>query len=87
MAVKTITITEEAYDSMKRLKSGGESFSDLFLRLTSKTATVKDIRGFLHHSPEEAAEFARRVRAVHEGLGKSLGERIEYVRTRLKRTY
>ena len=75
MAVKTITVTEEAYGSLKRLKSENESFSDLFLRLADASTTAKDILGFLRHSPEEAAKFARRVRAVHEGLHAEL-ERV-----------
>ena len=47
MAVKTITVTEDAYDTMKRLKKGDESFSDLFLRIGNKPLTCKDIEGIL----------------------------------------
>ncbi|AKG92208.1 hypothetical protein GAH_00440 [Geoglobus ahangari] len=34
MAHKTLTISEEAYNTLKRLKKEGESFSDVILRIT-----------------------------------------------------
>lgn len=85
MVTKTITITEDAYDSIVRLKHEGESFSELFLRLSSKPLLVKDLVGILRHTPEEAREFADRVKKIHEELGKGWEERIADVRARLKR--
>lgn len=84
MTTKTITVTEDAYAAVRRLKNETESFSDLFLRLGKRCVTVSDIRGILKHTPEQAAEFSARVRAVHERLGKGFEERKEYVRARLK---
>ncbi len=40
---KLISVKEEAYDRLKRLKSKDDSFSDVILRLTSN----KDQRGIL----------------------------------------
>jgi predicted CopG family antitoxin len=37
MAHKTLTISEEAYAALARMKSRGESFTDVVLRLTAKT--------------------------------------------------
>jgi predicted CopG family antitoxin len=37
MAHKTLTISEEAYSALYRLKSRGESFTEVILRLTAKT--------------------------------------------------
>ncbi len=37
MAHKTLTISEEAYAALSRLKSRGESFTEVILRLTAKT--------------------------------------------------
>ncbi len=84
MTTKTITVTEDAYTAIRRLKDESESFSDLFLRLGGRYLTVNDIVGILKHTPEQAEEFATRVRAVHERLGKGFEERKEYVRARLK---
>lgn len=48
MAVKTLTITEGAYERLKRLKREGESFSELFLRLSDeKRSTALSIYGIL----------------------------------------
>lgn len=51
MVVKTITITEEAYRSLKARKAGEESFSDVILRLTRRRP-LRDFVGIL--SPESA---------------------------------
>jgi len=40
MAVKTLTITEQAYNRIKSMKEGDESFSELFLRITSGNINV-----------------------------------------------
>jgi predicted CopG family antitoxin len=37
MAHKTLTISEDAYAALARLKAGGESFTDVILRITAKT--------------------------------------------------
>jgi predicted CopG family antitoxin len=85
MAIKTITVTEDAYQAVKRLKKGEESFSDLFLRLGGKSITAKDILGVLKHVPEETAALKRSVREIHEELSRGMEKRIEDVRSRLKR--
>jgi predicted CopG family antitoxin len=36
MAHKTLTISEEAYDALSRLKNGNESFTDVILRLSKQ---------------------------------------------------
>lgn len=85
MAVKTITVTEDAYEAIKRLKQGDESFSDLFLRISSKSITINDLAGILKHTPGEAEEFRKRVLDVHKRLGEGMRRRIEDVRSRLER--
>ena len=47
MVVKTITVTEEAYNSFKQLKQSDESFSDLMKRISGGRKTVNDIYGAL----------------------------------------
>ncbi len=38
--VKTITVTEDAYDSFKRMKHGDESFSDVMLRVSKENIGI-----------------------------------------------
>ena len=87
MSIKTITVTEDAYEAMKRLKFEDESFSELFKRLSSKNATARDILGMLKHSPEESKAFRRRVKEAGDRLDKGIREGIEDVRSRLKRNH
>ena len=47
MAVKTITVTEEAYNGLKGLKRKDESFSKLLIRLTKGRNTLKEMLGAL----------------------------------------
>jgi predicted CopG family antitoxin len=43
---KVISLSEEAYKALKRLKGEGESFSDVVMRMT-KTAEPKSLLGFM----------------------------------------
>lgn len=66
MVVKTITITEDAYEKMRRLKREDESFSKLFLRLSGeKRSTAKSLYGILKGEDTEklleaSADFRKR---------------------------
>lgn len=51
MAHKTITISEEAYRSLARLKSGNESFTEAILRLTSQKGSASSLLDFLQRLP------------------------------------
>ena len=44
MGTKTITITEDAYESLKQHKRDGESFTDTILRITGSDRDV--MKGF-----------------------------------------
>jgi len=62
MAHKTLTISEEAYSALYRLKSRGESFTEVILRLTTKTK-----RGSLLdyvRSIEPDVEFAKTLQGI-----------------------
>ena len=87
MTVKTITITQNAYEAIKSMKHEEESFSDLFLRIGRKPLTIKDLAGILKHTPAEAEAFKRRVLEARERLNKSMQEHTEDARTRLKRDH
>lgn len=62
MSVKTITITEEAYRRLRRLKREGESFSDVISRVVPETSPL-DLVGVLDpETGDRLVEAVRRVR-------------------------
>jgi predicted CopG family antitoxin len=58
MAVKTITITKEAYDALARAKEKHESFSDAILRITGRQSLRRFIGAL---SKEEGDRLAKSV--------------------------
>ena len=76
MATKTITVTEDAYENMKRMKRGDESFSDLFMRLSSeKKSTGRSIYGILKNSGADAEKLLKASREIRERANKEAEER------------
>ena len=75
MVVKTITVTENSYRSIIRLKKETESFSELFMRLGGEHRSIRDIFGILKHDAQGSSEFKRRVKRIREDMGKSMEER------------
>ena len=71
MVVKTITITEHAYEMLKRLKNKDESFSDVITRVAKNRSELGKFFGLL---PKEGATSAR-LNATR--ARKELGESIE----------
>lgn len=65
MATKTLTITESAYDRLKRLKREGESFSELIERIVPQ-ASIDDLVGIL--PPGLGAELDAAVRRTRDEL-------------------
>ena len=57
MAVKTITVTEEAYDALKRNKQEHESFSKTIIRMTGKRP-IMDFFGILSKEEGERLRTA-----------------------------
>jgi predicted CopG family antitoxin len=53
---KTITISLEAYEALRRLKRPGESFSDVILRLARGQPELSELAGVWGDVPEERAE-------------------------------
>jgi Uncharacterized conserved protein len=53
---KTITISLEAYEALRRLKRPGESFSDVILRLARSQPDLSELAGAWSDVPEEEAE-------------------------------
>lgn len=67
MATKTLTITEDAYDSLDILKKGNESFSEVIRRLTSKVH-LTDFAGIL--TDEETKEVKRKIERLRKDFYK-----------------
>ncbi len=63
MTTKTITITEDAYGFIKRLKAEEESFSDLFIRLAKEKNPLERYFGVLKGNVKEAEARMKKIRA------------------------
>jgi len=61
MAHKTLTISEEAYNALKRLKREVESFSDVILRITRGASLLEYIE-----STEFSQELADKIEEVYK---------------------
>lgn len=70
MAHKTLTISEEAYNALKRLKGKGESFSDVILKITKKASLLEYVE-----STEFSSELAEKVEEVYKSR-ESIKKRI-----------
>lgn len=68
MAHKTLTISEEAYNALARIKGRDESFTKAILRLTNKKAAGNLLDYVRSFSPDE--ELASAVEKVLEKRGK-----------------
>jgi len=82
MVVKTLTITEDAYNSLKQLKHEGESFSEVIKRVSGQKMRIKDLWGTLVETPNEMEAFAGRVKEARKELGKGFDERMKRVHFR-----
>jgi len=76
MAVKTITIKEDAYNVLSSMKKPDESFSDVILRIGSeKPCTAKDLFGKLKLSGKEYKEMKKHIKEIREQMDKEMEAR------------
>ncbi|MBO8182457.1 MAG: antitoxin VapB family protein [Archaeoglobus sp.] len=61
MAHKTLTISEEAYNALRKLKGKGESFSDVIIRITKKASLLEYIE-----STDFPEDLVEKVEGVYE---------------------
>ena len=74
--VKTITITDEAYEKLKRLKDKDDSFSRVIIKVAEKESKRTDLRRFLGILSEKEADDAReKIRRIRERLSKDIERR------------
>jgi len=64
MTVKTITVTEDAYEALKRMKAENESFSKVILRVTKSKESVEKYFGALDKT--DARRLERKVKAFRK---------------------
>jgi predicted CopG family antitoxin len=69
MVTKTITITEKAYNSVKRLKSKDESFSDLFLRMGRGKGILEKYAGILSG---DVKEHRKKITSVRKKMSEDM---------------
>ncbi len=82
MVIKTITITEDAYNKIKRLKQDNESFSELFTRISyEKRKPISSLLGVLKTTDKEMEKRRERFKKIREETSRALEERM----ARLKR--
>ena len=85
MTIKSLTITEEAYEALKRLKFTNESFSEVILRISKeKIGLVTKYLGALKMSEEEAEEWIKSIKKWRGEFDEESSERIKNIRKRLE---
>ena len=73
MTTKTITVTEEAYNSLKRLKSRDESFSQALLRLGKGKGVAAKYFGIL--KKDDAKDLQKRLKAIRKEISEDFDKR------------
>lgn len=81
MAVKTITVTEDAYEALKSLKGPNESFSKTIMRM-AKRKPLFSFYGVL--SKESGDSLERVIMERRKAHTKSHMERIERIRKEME---
>ncbi len=74
MVVKTITVTEEAYNALKRLKGMDESFSQTILKISAGRGNIGKFFGIL--PVEDAKEDRRKFREIREKISEDAKRRV-----------
>jgi len=80
MTVKTITITENAYNMLKGMKHGDESFSEVIARIGSEKKSIVDFLGLLKDSGESVEEMQKRVKETRKRISESIRKRHDRFR-------
>lgn len=82
--VKTITITEEAYDKLKRMKLEDESFSNLIKRIDTQKTSINSIIGIMKNIDTEAIK--KKIKEFREEFTKDVEKRKNVLTRQLSNT-
>ncbi len=77
MVVKTITITEVAYQRLNGRKLPNESFSEVILRVVPKSITAGDLLGILPGTEKELKEELNAIKQRRIKMSKEMDERMK----------
>ena len=75
MTVKTITITESAYNTLKNMKHEDESFSEVIARIGSEKKPISEFFGLLKDSGDSAEELQKKVKEIRKKTSESFRRR------------
>lgn len=79
MAVKSLTITEDAYATLKRLKHGDESFSKVILRVgRERGGDIEKYFGILKMSEDETEKMIRKMKERRAEFSKEMENRQKH---------
>jgi len=82
MTIKSLTVTEEAYDALKRLKHGDESFSEVIVRVAhNRIGAAAKFCGIL--SRTDAAKLRANIKKCRVELEREFAQRAEKLSKRL----
>ena len=74
--VKTLTITEDAYNALKRLKYGEKSFSEVIIEITKeRKGDIREFYGILKDSKEGLADMMKKIRERRNEIEKEIDGR------------
>ncbi len=78
MAIKSLSITEDAYEALKAIKLEDESFSDVILRLSQeKVGAAAKFFGIWKNKSNLARDIKGDIKKRHAALDKELSQRQE----------
>ena len=84
MAVKTITITEEAYNILKRMKYNDKSFSEVIVEFADRhKGNAVRLFGILGDSANELDELQKKIKERRKSINVEARERAIRIRRRL----
>ena len=75
MGVKTISVTDTAYNLLQSMKSEDEDVSEAIIRLVKKKSSLVECAGLWSDIDEEIEEIEEGMKEMRESLNLSLKER------------